>query len=549
MPTSLHICALAAGFGARPLFAGLDLVVGPGDVVAVVGPNGAGKSTLLRIIAGEHTPDGGAVRTSPTDATVGYLPQSPPRGDETILEYAARRTGVAAAQAEFDCATAALTAGEPGAEDRYAAALDRWLSLGGGDLDARLGETLARVGLDVAIDRPLGELSGGQAARASLASILLSQHDILLLDEPTNNLDQAGLGVLTAYLSSVSGPVLVASHDRRFLDEVATGVVELDLHQQAVHHYTGGWSDYRATKALARSQAVAAYDTYTAERDNLVARARRQSEWAAKGRAQKSDLGPHAGIAKKYAEDQAKRMDQRAARARAAAERLDVVEQPRKEWELRYTIAQAPPSADVVLTLDRVVVERAGFRLGPVSTHLARGDRVALLGPNGSGKSTLLQAMLGSVPITSGRLSWGTRVHLGTLDQGRDMLAGDEELLAAVARALGETDVATVRTLLAKFGLGAEIVGRRCDSLSLGERTRAALAILQGRAVNTVILDEPTNHVDVEGIEQLEAALRAFDGTLVIVTHDRALLETIQPTRVWRLHRDGAEATFTTADR
>ena len=179
--------------------------------------------------------------------------------------YAARRTGVAAAQAEFDCATAALTAGEYGADDRYAEALERWLALGGGDLDARLGETLARVGLDGAPDKPLGELSGGQAARASLASILLSRHDILLLDEPTNNLDQAGLGVLAAYLRGVGGPVVVASHDRRFLDDVATAVLELDLHQQAVNHYTGGWSDYRAAKALARSQAVAAYHTYTAE--------------------------------------------------------------------------------------------------------------------------------------------------------------------------------------------------------------------------------------------------------------------------------------------
>ena len=549
MPPSLHISALAAGFGARPLIADLDLVVGPGDVIAAVGPNGAGKSTLLRIVAGEHVPDSGAVRTSPADATVGYLPQSPPRGDETILEYAARRTGVAAAQIEFDCATAALTAGEYGADDRYAVALERWLALGGGDLDARLGETLARVGLDVAPDKPLGELSGGQAARASLASILLSRHDILLLDEPTNNLDQAGLGVLAAYLRVLSGPVVVASHDRRFLDDVATAVLELDLHQQAVNHYTGGWSEYRAAKALARSQAVAAYETYTAERDTLIARARRQGEWAAKGRAQKADLGPHGGIAKKYAEDQAKRMDQRAARARAAAERLDVVEQPRKEWELRYTIAHAPPSADVVLTLDHVEVKRGDFRLGPVSTHLARGERVALLGPNGSGKSTLLQAILGQTPIDAGRLSWGGRVQIGTLDQSRDLLNGDDDLLDAMARALRTTDMAEVRTLLAKFGLGADAIGRPCSSLSLGERTRAGLAILQRRAVNTLILDEPTNHLDVDGIQQLEAALAAFDGTMLVVTHDRTMLDDLGTTQEWRLDRRGNSANLTVEHR
>ncbi|MGC3995112.1 MAG: ABC-F family ATP-binding cassette domain-containing protein [Propionicimonas sp.] len=533
MSATLFLSGVAASFGAHALFDGLDATVAAGDVTALVGPNGSGKTTLLRIVAGEYAADAGTVRLAPPDATIGYLPQAAPSPDESLLAYARRRTGVARAEAEFEAATGALASGTPGADDRYAHALDRWLVLGGADLEVRLADVLARLDLQVDLERPLGTLSGGQAARAALASILISQYDVLLLDEPTNNLDADGLAALTFFVREVRSPVLVASHDRAFLDEVATSVLELDLPQQAVHHYAGGWTEYRAAKALARAQADEAYETYAQRRDDLAEQARRRTEWARQGRAKASRLPPGSALEKKYREDRARRMDQRAARVRDAAERLEEVEQPRKEWELRFSIAEAPPSADVVLTLDAVVARAGDFRVGPVSAQVARGDRVALVGPNGSGKTTLLRALLGSGEVASGRVSWGTRTVLGTLDQARDAIGGAVSLRDAVQVAVGEPDPAAVRTLLAKFGLGPEHVGRPCDSLSLGERTRAALAVLQARAVNVLVLDEPTNHLDAAAIDQLQAALVAFGGTLLVVTHDRALLDALAPTRVW----------------
>ena len=540
MPASLFLSGVAASFGAQPLFSGLDLTLAPGDVTALVGPNGSGKTTLLRIIAGELTADAGTVTVAPKDAAVGYLPQSPPSAAESILDYVRRRTGVAAAQDRFQQAAEAL-ADHPDDGDAYSHALDRWLALGGADLEVRLAEVLARVGLDVALDRPLGTLSGGQASRAGLASILVSRYDLLLLDEPTNNLDLAGVDAITTFVQQSPAPVLVASHDRAFLDAVATSVLELDLPQQAVNHYAGGWSEYREARTRARAQAEAAFQVYLGERTDLAEQARRKTEWAQQGRAKAARLGPGMKLEKKYREDRARRMDQRAARVRAAVDRLPEVEQPRKEWELRYTITTAPPSADVVLTLDQVVVRNGGFTLGPVSGQLGRGERVALVGANGSGKTTLLDAVLGARPVASGRLSWGTRVEIGRLDQARS-IDGAEPLLEQVMTAIGSTDAAATRTLLAKFGLGAEHVGRPGGTLSLGERTRAALAIFQGRAVNVVVLDEPTNHLDVEAIEQLQAALVEFGGTLLIVTHDRALLAALEPTATWEFTRSGDSA-------
>ena len=538
MSASLFCSGLAASYGARPLFSGLELTLASG-VTALVGPNGSGKTTLLRILAGEHQPDAGTVRLAPMDATIGYLPQSLPEPKESALDYALRRTGVGPAGVRFERAAAALADG--GDPDDYAHALERWLALGGADLETRLAATLDQLGLEPELDRPLGTLSGGQAARVALASILVSQYDVLLLDEPTNNLDAAGLEAMTGFVTGQRSPVLIASHDRAFLDDVATSVVELDLHQQAVNTYSGGWTQYRQAKALARAQAEAAYVTYTERRDALVDRARRQNEWAATGRAKAANLQPHSQLAKKHAGDQARRMDQRAARARDAAERLPKIEQPRREWELRYTIAEAPASAEVVITLDQVVVTNGEFRLGPVSSQVVRGDRIALVGPNGSGKSTLVSALLGARRPASGRISWGTRTRVGSLDQGRTLISGQVSLLDRVQELIGHggaTGRRAARTLLAKFELGAEHVQRACDTLSLGERTRAALAVLQQREVNVLVLDEPTNHLDVEAIEQLEAALTGYSGTLLIVSHDRALLSSLAASQ-WRFDGTG----------
>lgn len=544
MSASLFLSGVAASFGAHPLFAELSATLAPGDVTALVGPNGAGKTTLLRIVAGEHPPDAGTVRFAPPDATFGYLPQALPADEESGLDYALRRTGVAQAQGEFERAAGEL-ADDPSAADRYDRALSRWLSLGGADLDVRLAEVLARLDLRVAIDRPLGSLSGGQAARAALASILVNRYDVLLLDEPTNNLDADGLAALTEFVRGVRSPVLIASHDRAFLDAVATSVLELDEAQQQVHHCTGGWSDYQQAKALARQQAERAYATYSDQREALIDQARLKTEWARTGRAKAATLGSGMQLEKKWREDKARRMDQRAARVRDAVDRLEKVDQPRKEWQLRFAITEAPPSAEVVLTLNEVTVRNGTFGVGPLSGQVERGDRIAFIGANGSGKTTLLEALLGNRPVEAGRVSWGTRVSLGVLNQARSDIAGERPLLAVVTERVGQTDAAVGRTLLAKFGLGTEHIGRPCDSLSLGERTRAALAVLQGRAVNVVVLDEPTNHLDAAAIDQLQDALAAFTGTLLIVSHDRALLDALAPVTQWQFVRTDDHATVT----
>ncbi|MFC3896406.1 ABC-F family ATP-binding cassette domain-containing protein [Lentzea rhizosphaerae] len=528
--TTLVAKDLAAGHGDRVLFSGLDLVVAPGDVIGLVGVNGAGKSTLLRTLAGLIPAESGRVSLNPPSANVGHLAQEPERLEgETVREFLARRTGVAAAQTALDVATEALTAGN---DEGYSEALDQWLALGGADLEERSLEVVDDLGLTVGLDALMTSLSGGQAARAGMASLLLSRYDIFLLDEPTNDLDLDGLEQLEKFVTGLRAGTVLVSHDREFLARTVTSVLELDLHQNQVRLYGGGYESYLDERARARQHARDDYEEYADTKASLETRARMQRSWMEKGvKNARRKAGDNDKNARKFRADATEKQASKARQTDRMIERLDVVEEPRKEWELRMEIASAPRSGAVVASLRAAVVSRGSFTLGPVDLQIDWAERVAITGANGAGKSTLLAALLGRAELTSGYATLGSGVVVGEVDQARGLFLGDLPLVDAFQEAVPEMNPADVRTLLAKFGLKAAHVLRTASSLSPGERTRAALALLQGRGVNLLVLDEPTNHLDLPAIEQLEAALENYPGTLLLVTHDRRMLEAVRVNR------------------
>ncbi|MFD7316650.1 ABC-F family ATP-binding cassette domain-containing protein [Streptomyces sp. NPDC059883] len=533
MTATLVAKDLAAGHGDRSLFSGLDLVVAPGDVIGLVGANGAGKSTLLRLLAGMDTPEEGQLRLSPPTAAVGHLPQEPERRPgETVRAFLGRRTGVTAAQTALDEATQALVDGAPGADDAYAAGLERWLALGGADLDERAEEVAASLGLTVGLDQPMTTLSGGQAARAGLASLLLSRYDVFLLDEPTNDLDLDGLDRLESFVSGLRAGTVVVSHDREFLVRTVTKVLELDLAQQKITLFGGGYEAYLEERETARRHAREEFEEYADRRSALEARAHTQRAWMEKGvRNARRKASDNDKIGRKFRTESSEQQAAKARQTQRLIERLDVVEEPRKEWELRMEIAAADRSGAVVATLRAAEVARGDFHFGPVTLQIDRADRVAITGANGSGKSTLLAALLGRLPLDAGHATLGSGVVVGEVDQARALFHGPETLLDAFRTAVPATEPADIRTLLAKFGLKSGHLLRPATTLSPGERTRSALALLQGRGVNLLVLDEPTNHLDLPAIEQLESALDSYDGTLLLVTHDRRMLNAVHTTR------------------
>ena len=544
MTATLVAKNLAGGFAHRVLFEGLDLTVAPGDVIGVVGANGSGKSTLLRILAGDLEPVEGTVSVAPADAFIGWLPQEHQRiAGETVAAYLSRRTGCTAATHAMEAAAEALA--DPGPRpadadpaDVYAAAFDHWLATGAADLDDRLPGVLADLGLDsdaVQPDStPMTALSGGQAARVGLAALMLSRFDIALLDEPTNDLDLDGLARLEEFVRDLRGGVVLVSHDREFLARSVTDVLELDLAQNTTTVFGGGYDSYLEEREVGRRHRREQYEEFAEKKADLVARARTQREWSSQGVRNAMRKSPdNDKIRRRAATESSEKQAQKVRQMESRIARLEEVAEPRKEWSLQFTIGAAPRSSAVVATLDNAVVRQGDFVLGPVSLQIDAGERVGITGPNGAGKSTLLRLLLGRRLPDEGRASLGANVAIGEIDQARADFTGTDRLVHRFEQRLPSWSTADVRTLLAKFGLRADHVERAVDDLSPGERTRAGLALLQACGTNVLVLDEPTNHLDLPAIEQLEEALESYEGALLLVTHDRRMLENVRLDRSW----------------
>jgi ATPase subunit of ABC transporter with duplicated ATPase domains len=528
-----RLAGITKSYGAQVVLEDATFEIGPRARVGLVGPNGSGKSTLLCLLAGAESPDRGVVAIDPPRSTVAYLPQEPEtRPGETLRERLARLTGVAAAERELEDAADALGRGasdhvrgdsRQASSDRYDAALARFLALGGGDFDARAAAVCAQLGLGVDLDRPFIALSGGEASRASLAAVLLAQADLLLLDEPTNDLDEDGLERLERFVHGFPGAVVAVSHDRAFLDATVTRTAEIDLRSHAIVEWAGGWTEYARRRDEARAAAYASLAVATERRRELASLlARRRTDARGHG-AGAGRRGTHA-------------LSTKVRQAERVLERNPLPEKPFEPWELRLELRATGRLPSPALSLSGAVVEQGAFRLGPLDLLLGAGDRLAVKGANGTGKSTLVRALLGEVGLADGERRLGRGVVIGAIGQERTAYTTQEALLGAFVERTALTAL-DARTLLAKFGLGADHIGRASVTLSPGERTRALLAELQARGVNVLVLDEPTNHLDLEAVEQLERALSTWDGALVVVSHDRRFLEAVAPTRELRLPR------------
>jgi ATPase subunit of ABC transporter with duplicated ATPase domains len=524
--------------GGQTVLDGVSLTVGSETCLGVVGPNGVGKSTLLQLLAGQLDPaDGGVVRVDPPTATVGYLSQEHDHdARETVRDALYRRTGAAAAEAELTRAAAALGEGRPQAEDDYATALARYESLGAADFEARLAGVLEQVGLPASMaERSSGALSGGQQARAALAAILLARFDITLLDEPTNDLDFDGLARLEEMVARRRGGMVIVSHDRAFLDRTVTDVLEIEEHTRRGRAYGGGWAGYLAERAADRAHAEEAYAVYESQRTELARRAQRERQWATSGVSkEKKNPRDNDKAQRDFRINRTERLASRARHTERAMEALEVVDKPWEGWDLRFSINEATRSGTVVAHLDDAVLERGergDFLLGPFTLDIAWADRVALIGPNGSGKTTLVEALLGRLPLVAGTRRIGPSVVIGELGQDRRVLSDASSSVVDAFMAATGLPMSSARSQLAKFGLSAAAVVRLPSSLSPGERTRAELAAFAAKGVNFLVLDEPTNHLDLPAIEQLESALEGYEGTLLLVSHDRRLLESVTVTR------------------
>jgi ATP-binding cassette subfamily F protein 3 len=513
--TQVAVSSVAVEYGATPLFADVTFTVSRGERWGIIGRNGTGKSTLFRLHTGEPAPTRGTIaRASGLRCSV----------MEQHREFAGAATVWEAAAGGFaellelerslaDQAAALAEAGDrctPHMLGRYDRDLDRFEREGGYTLTARIDAVLHGLGFDPddARRRPLGGLSGGERGRLGLVQQLVSPADLLLLDEPTNHLDLETTRWLEEYLRSLDATVLLISHDRAFLEAVVDHVLHFE--DGTTVAYTGGYASFvrqRAERRLAQERAFARQErAITAEEDFI----------------RRNIAGTHS------------------AQARGRRRRLERVQRlsppPGEEGAMALRFTAEERGSDQVVAAENVSLVIGGRTLlGGFDARLMRGDVVGLIGPNGAGKSTLLRAVTGERPADAGDLRVPDSVRIGYYRQDLAQVPPGKTLYECIADLRPQWGRGAIQGHLGRFGFSGDTVQRKAGTLSGGERARVALAMLMLSGANFLVLDEPTNHLDVESIEALEDAIADYGGTVLLVSHDRALLRTLT-TRVWILH-------------
>ena len=496
-------------FGGRVLFGDLSWVIPPGARLGLVGPNGVGKTTLLRILDGRERPDAGAV-LKPQNLRVGYLPQEVETLDHGSV-LAVTLSGfeqIARLEEEIEKVEDRLAALEPGdttsarLTERYGELREKFEQLEGDRLEARAKMILCGLGVPAGrLHEPLEAFSGGWRMRVALARLLLNEPGLLLLDEPTNHLDLEAIDWLEGFLQEYEGAFVVVSHDRYFLNRMARDIIELEQGRLTV--YPGNYDDYLETKegqAEALEQAAKQQSREIKKVERFIERFR-------------------------YKNTKARQVQSRV----RALEKLERVRTTRASQKIRFDFPAAPRSGDVVVRAEGVckkfdeIVVYDGLDL-----LLRRGDRVALVGPNGSGKSTLLKMLAGHVEADAGRLELGHNVQVQYYAQYQlDALDPASSVLAEMERAAPGHDRLSLRRLLGCFLFTGDDVDKRVGILSGGEKARLALAKLLVHPTNLLLLDEPTNHLDLRSREVLEEALNEYEGTLVVISHDRYFINRV----------------------
>lgn len=518
-------------YGPIRVLLGAEFSIARGQKVALVGANGAGKSTLLKIIAGEEKEDRGEVIRE-RRADIAYLPQEivVEESDDTALGYLRRHSGIAALETEMEALESRL--GEEEALERYGELRDRYDRMDGYSFDGRAEKALVGLGLSPAIlSRKLRSISGGERRRVTLAATLLSGADLLLLDEPTNDLDLSAILWLESYVKKSASAILVASHDRAFLDSVAEKVLEIDWHFRTTRIWTGNYSTYFKEKAEELRRDREDYERSEEERVRLYDTAEEKREWAKIGGAQK--MPDKDRMSQGYHRDRAERKF--GAAAHALTTRADQVKRvsisaARDPLSIYFEPAEGE-GRDMTVS-GAIAGYGDAFSVGPIDISIPYGSHVGLFGRNGSGKSTILRMMVGTLPLSSGTVSLGVDVKLGVLTQENDILPKEKSALEWFAEQTPLTEEPDIIRFLRRFLLKDDVASFKMGELSPGERMRLSLAFLMATEVNVLVLDEPTNHLDLEAVSALSEAVDLFLGTVILVSHDRAFLKNRAFTRV-----------------
>ncbi len=525
-------------YGIQPILEDISLSLSNTDRIGLVGPNGSGKTTLLRILAGVEQPDSGTIVATRPGLRVGYLAQGMEFAENETLRSALHHGTIAEADLETEVASLASSlAANPddaGLQTRYDVALHQLSSMGN-----RLPGILAPLGLaDMSLETPVKHLSGGQKTRLMLARVLREEPHLLLLDEPTNHLDIEMLEWLEDWLNRFNGAALIVSHDRAFLDNTVTSILELDPSTHKMATYPGNYTDFLDQKLAQREKQMQAYQDQQDELAQLRSAAAHIRGLTKMKKGGKADSGDK--FARGFFGNRAtKNVAGRAKNIESRIETLlteEPIERPNTGWQMKLDFgAPAHQSRDVMVTHNLSVGYDQPL-LTDLNLHIRAGQRIAVTGPNGAGKTTLVRTIAGKLDPLAGSLKLGATVKLGYMAQEQELLRPDWNALQAIqsVAVINETEA---RNFLHYFLFKGDDALRPTAALSFGERARLQLGLLVAQGCTFLLLDEPINHLDIPSRARFEEALSSFQGTVLAVVHDRYFIERFA-SEIW-LVKDG----------
>lgn len=537
----LTVNQLNKSFGITPVLKNISFTINSGDRCGLIGINGSGKSTLLRILSGQAKADSGTFRYSPADLRVGYLPQGADFGNqETIRSFLDRYCGNQEALAlELEQLSARIMVEENNLalQTRF----DEILALMEISRESvnRKDAVLAAFSLDrTSQDALVSHLSGGQKTRLMLAGVLLTNPGLLLLDEPTNHLDIVMLKWLESWINEFKGGVVIVSHDRVFLDNTVTNILELDEHTHEMKAYNGNYSDYLEAKQEEREKQWQSYKDQQEEIQRLRLAAMEMRAKAKYRPGGKTDPGKTDGFSIGFFADRTKEVVQKAKNIEKRVESLitdERIDKPARTWQMRIDFGDQPRSGREVLQLSELAIGyNNSILLKNINLTLHYGERAALIGANGCGKTTLLKTITAEIPALKGQVRLGANVNFGYMTQEQRELDPQLNALKSIQKSssMNETEQ---RSFLSKFLFKGDDVFIPVEKLSFGERARLSLACLVAAGCNFLILDEPVNHLDIPSRTQFEQALSNFEGTVLAVVHDRYFINAFARS-IWEVH-------------
>ena len=542
----LRVENVSKSYNGKDVLNNISFSLDEGEKAGIIGLNGIGKTTLLKIIAGDEKPDSGKIIRD-KNSLVGYFKQEfkISEEDRDIISFIKNFIGIDVIEKQMNEAEKAMGTDESKIQE-FCDLQEEYMRLDGYNIDYKLDQILSGLGLDNTIKKKkISELSGGQKEKVMLTAVLLKGTDLLLLDEPTNNLDIKSMNWLEKYLKNNNSPMLIVSHDRKFLDDVITKVMEIDFYTRNMKEYPGNYSEYKKFKEDEQNAEIRKYNEQQEKIGELRKSITQKKEWAQKGN--KQGVSDNDKYTRGYIRDRSQGLASNAKKIEVQINQMDKIERPKIKNRLHIDIKGENTKGNKnIETRNLVSGYENGFKNEPVTTSIEYGDRLVIMGNNGSGKSTFLRTLIGKQKPISGEQNIGSGVKIGYLAQDTKENTNEtiEDYFKKSINYASLEDKSLIYTVLKQFNFDYEEGAKKYSMLSPGERTRLKLAIFSMQDINTLVLDEPTNHLDIEALEAIEEVLKDFDGTVIAISHDREFIKNISPTKILKFANGKVEEIY-----